>query len=237
MTREVLQAKRANLGLQSYFGRVYNYMAGGLLLSGLMAWLSVHAPLINLFYRVSDDGMVSMTVLGWIAIFAPIVVVFLIGKATAKLNVQQAQLWFWFFSALMGVSLGNIFFLYSGAAIFQAFIVTSGMFFALSLIGAKTERDLTGFGRFLLMGLVGVVLASLVNIFVGSGLLNFVLNVLAVIVFVGLTVYDTNRLKALYDATDSEEIVQAKAIHGALALYLDFINLFRLVLYFLNDRR
>ena len=237
MARDVLQARRTDVGVQAYFGRIYNYMAGGLLMSALMAWLSVRAPLINLFYQVSQDGMVSMTLLGWLSVFAPLVVVFLIGNATSKLNVQRAQLWFWLFSALMGVSLGNIFFLYSGAAIFQAVVVTAGMFFALSLIGAKTEKDLTGLGRFLFMGLIGIILASIVNIFVGSGQFNFVLNVLAVIVFVGLTAYDTNRLKMWYNASDSAEMVHAKAIQGALALYLDFINLFRLMLYFLNNRR
>ena len=167
----------------------------------------------------------------------PFVGGFLIGNATSKLNVQQAKLWFWLFSALMGLSLGNLLFIYSGAAMFQAFVATAGMFFALSLFGVRTQRDLTGMGRFLMMGLIGIILASLVNFFVGSGQFNFVLNVLAVIVFVGLTAYDTNRLKAMYNPDDSDEIVQVKAIHGALALYLDFINLFRLMLYFLNNRR
>ena len=137
----------------------------------------------------------------------------------------------------MGISLGNLLFIYSGAAMFQAFLVTAGMFFALSVIGAKTNRDLSGMGRFLMMGLIGIVLAGVVNIFVGSGQFNFILNVLAVGVFVGLTAYDTNRLRAMYNPADSDEMVQAKAIYGALALYLDFINLFRLMLYFLNNRR
>ena len=237
MVRDSLQTARSSIGIQSYFGRVYNYMAGGLLMSALMAWLSVRDPLMKLFYQVSTEGMLSMTILGWIAILSPLLVVFLIGNATSKLNVQQAQLWFWVFSALMGISLINIFFLYSGTAIFQAFIVTAGMFFVLSFIGAKTEKDLTSLGRFLFMGLVGIILASLVNIFIGSGQFNFILNILSVIVFVGLTAYDTNRLKHLYNSSDSDDLANAKAIQGALALYLDFINLFRLMLYFLNNRR
>jgi len=237
MEREGLIAKRRGVGLQTFFGRIYNYMAGGLLLSALMAWLSVREPLVRFFYHLMPDGGVTFSLVGWIVLFAPIVVVFLIGNATSKLNVQQAQFWFWLFSALMGISLGNIFFLYSGAAIFQAFVVTAGMFFALSWIGAKTERDLSGLGHFLMMGLIGVVIASLVNLFMHSGMMNFILNVLSVIIFVGLTAYDTNRLKALYADSDAEDMTRAKAIQGALALYLDFINLFRLMLYFLNNRR
>ena len=236
MVQEVLKATRRGLGLQSYFARIYNYMGGGLLMSALMAWLSVKEPLFHLFYKI-NEGVLSLSVLGWIAIFAPLLVVFLIGNATSKLNIQQARLWFWIFAALMGISLGNLLFIYSGAAMFQAFLVTAGMFFALALFGTKTSRDLSGMGRFLMMGLIGIILAGIVNIFVGSGQFNFVLNVLSVIIFVGLTAYDTNRLKAAYVSTDSDEVVQAKAIQGALALYLDFINLFRLMLYFLNNRR
>lgn len=237
MQREGLTMPRRGLGIQAYFGRIYNYMAGGLLMSAIMAWLSVREPLLSVFYRLLPDGMISLSLWGWLAILAPLVVIFIIGNATSKLNVGQAQLWFWVFSALMGVSLGNIFFIYSGTAIFQAFVVTAGMFFVLSLWGAKTNRDLSSWSHFLLMGLVGIVLASIVNIFVRSGQFNFILNVLAVIVFVGLTAYDTNRLKAIYSDSDSEEVVRVKAIQGALALYLDFINLFRLMLYFLNNRR
>lgn len=237
MQREGLVAKKRDFGIQTYFGRIYNYMAGGLLMSALMAWLSVRSPLLEIFYQRSPDGMVSPTLWCWLAIIAPLVVIFLIGNATAKLNVKQAQLWFWVFSALMGVSLGNIFFFYSGAAIFQAFVVTAGMFFVLSLWGAKTDRDLSGLGYFLWMGLVGVILAAIVNLFMRSGQLNFVLNVLSVGIFIGLTAYDTNRLKALYADTASQEEMHVKAIQGALALYLDFINLFRLMLYFLNNRR
>jgi len=235
MTQHAL-AHRKVFGLQSYFTRVYNYMGGGLLMSALLAWLSVQDPLFSLFYRVSDQG-VTYSILGWVAIFSPLLVIFLIGHAVNKLKIQQAKLYFWIFSALMGVSLGNIFLMFSGAAIFQAFLVTAGMFFAISLYGYTTKRDLSSMRTFLMMGLFGVVIASIVNLFVGSGQFNFILNVMAVIVFVGLTAYDTNKLRLAYNDTDSDEIVQGKAIYGALSLYLDFINLFRLMLYFLNNRR
>ena len=236
MTQQVLQAVRRDVGIQSYFSRIYNYMGGGLLMSALMAWLSVKEPLFNLFYKI-NEGMLSLSIWGWIAVFSPLVVIFLIGNATSKLNIQQAKLWFWVFSALMGISLGNLLFIYSGAAMFQSFVITAGMFFALALFGTKTTRDLNSLGRFLIIGLIGIILAGIVNIFIKSSQFNFILNVLSVIVFMGLTIYDTNRLKAAYQPSDSSEVVQAKAIQGALALYLDFINLFRLVLYFLNNRR
>lgn len=234
---QVLQAKRRTLFIQDYFSKIYNYMGGGLLISALMAWLCVREPLMGLFYTTNAEGVLSMSVLGWIAVFAPLLVVFLIGNATSKLNIQQAKLWFGLFSALMGISSSSLLFVYSGTALFQAFVVTAGMFFALAWFGFKTDKDLSGMGRFLIMGLIGVVLAGLVNLFVGSGQFNFVLNVISVVIFVGLTAYDSNKLKAMYADSDSEEVMQAKAIQGALALYLDFINLFRLMLYFLNDRR
>lgn len=236
MVNGILRATRRGLGIHAYFGQIYNYMGGGLLMSALTAWLSTKEPLVSLFYRINENGL-SLSLLGWLMVLAPFIVIFLIGNATSKLNIQQAKLWFWLFSALMGVGLSNILFFYSGVAVFQAFLVTAGMFFALSLLGAKMERNLDGMGRFLMMGLIGVILAGIINLFVGSGLLNFVLNVLAVAIFVGLTVYDTNKLKAIYNPSDSDEIVHAKAIQGALALYLDFINLFRLMLYFLDNRR
>ncbi len=235
MQQNILTRNRS-LDLQSYFARIYNYMAGGLLMSAICAWLSVRQPLFGLFYKASEQG-VSYSILGWISIFAPLIIIFLIGHAINKLNIQQARLYFWLFSALMGVSLGNIFLFFSGAAIFQAFLVTAGSFLGLSLYGYTTKRDLSSWGSFLVMGLVGVVIASLINIFVKSAQFDFVLNIIAVFVFVGLTAYDTNKLRYMYNANDSNEIAQGKAIYGALNLYLDFINLFRLILYFLNNRR
>ena len=229
-------ARGRSLDLQGYFARIYNYMAGGLLMSALCAWLSVRPPLFELFYKTSEQG-VTYSLLGWISIFAPLIVIFLIGHAINKLNIQQAKLYFWLFSALMGISMGNIFLLFSGAAIFQAFLVTAGSFLGLSLYGYTTKRDLSSIGSFLIMGLIGVVIASLVNIFIRSEQFNFILNIISVFIFVGLTAYDTNKLRAAYNASDSDEVAHGKAIYGALNLYLDFINLFRLILYFLNNRK
>ena len=223
-------------GIRAYFGKVYNYMAGGLALSGGMAYLVTHSSMMNLFYRVTPQG-VTYSVLGWVAIFAPLILIFMISSSLNHLNTARAQGLFWLFSALMGVSLSNIFLFYRDVAIFQAFLITAGMFAALSLYGYTTRRSLASLGSFLFMGLFGVIIASIVNIFVGSGAFNFGLSVLCVLIFVGLTAYDTQKLKMMYDSADSGDVQQAKAISGALSLYLDFINLFRLVLYFMNDRR
>ncbi|MGN1062846.1 MAG: Bax inhibitor-1/YccA family protein [Alphaproteobacteria bacterium] len=227
---------RQSVGLRRYFGRIYNYMAGGLAVSGISAYWATQEPLFSLFYQISNQT-VSYTVLGWIAIFAPLIMIFMISSAASHMNAARAQVLFWLFSALMGISLSNIFLMYSGAAIFQAFLVTGASFLGLSLYGYTTKKSLASWGGFLVMGLIGIVVSSLVNLFVKSAALDFGLSVIAVFVFVGLTVYDTNRLKMMYDERASEEQQKSMAVNGALALYLDFINLFRLILYFLNDRR
>ena len=229
--------ERMSDGIRTYFGRVYNYMAGGLALSGGMAYLVTHTSLMNLFYRVTPTGAITYSFLGWVAIVAPLILIFMISSSLSRLNTARAQGLFWLFSGLMGVSLSNIFLFYKNVAIFQAFLITASMFATLSLYGYTTKRSLASWGSFLFMGLFGVILASIVNIFVGSGPLNFGLSVLCVFIFVGLTAYDTQKLKMMYDSADSGDVQQAKAISGALSLYLDFINLFRLVLYFMNDRR
>jgi len=235
MHQNILSRNRA-LDIQGYFARIYNYMAGGLLMSAICAWLSVRPPLFGLFYKASEQG-VTYSLLGWISILAPLIIIFLIGHAINKLKIQQAKFYFWLFSALMGISMGNIFLLFSGSAIFQAFLVTAGSFLGLSLYGYTTKRDLSSWGSFFVMGLIGVIIASLINLFIKSSQFDFVLNIIALLIFVGLTAYDTNKLRAAYNSNDSDEIAQGKAIYGALNLYLDFINLFRLILYFLNNRK
>lgn len=226
-----------SFGLKAYFGKVYNYMAGGLALSGLIAWLSVQNLFLRLFYSISPQGQVSYSLLGWIAIFSPLILIFMISNALRNLNIQRAQILFWTFSALMGVSLGNIFFLFAGSTIFQAFLVTSGMFLGMSLYGYTTKKSLASWGSFLMMGLIGVILTSLINLFFHSGAIAWATSVIAVVIFVGLTAYDTQRLKDIYNGSDSASIQEAKALSGALALYLDFINLFQLILHFMDNRR
>jgi len=238
MEKSPFQAiERMSGGLRAYFGKVYNYMAGGLALSGAMAYATAHTPMIKLFYTIRPEGVATYSLLGWIAILSPLILIFMISNSLARLNTIRAQGLFWLFSALMGVSLSNIFLFYTDVAIFQAFLVTAGMFAGLSLYGYTTGRSLAAWGSFLFMGLIGVILASVVNLFLHSGALNFGLSVLSVLIFVGLTAYDTQKLKYMYNESDGDDVHEAQAISGALSLYLDFINLFRLMLYFLNNRR
>lgn len=228
--------EKMNDGLRAYFAKVYNYMAGGLGVSGAVAYLASKEPFVEWFYQVGPQG-ISYSGLGWIAVLSPLVLIFMISSSLRRLNVGRAQTLFWVFSALMGVSLSNVFLLFTGSAVFQAFLVTAGMFAAISLYGYTTQRSLASWGSFLFMGLIGVILASVVNMFVGSGRFDFIISVVSVLIFVGLTAYDTQQLKSMYDQANSEDMQGALAISGALSLYLNFINLFRLMLYFLNDRR
>lgn len=228
--------ERMDDGVRAYFGRIYNYMAGGLAVSGAVAWAVAKTPLIQAFYTVTPTS-VGFSLLGWIAVISPLILIFMIGSSLRRLNVGRAQGLFWLYSALMGVSLSNIFMIYADADIFQAFLVTAGMFAGMSLYGYTTQKSLASWGSFLIMGLFGVIIASVVNMFLKSGGVNFGLSVLSVVIFVGLTAYDTQKLKVAYDVVQTEDEKKAVAISGALSLYLDFINMFRLMLYFLNDRK
>lgn len=225
-----------SVGMRTYFGRIYNYMAGGLLVSAGAAYLATREPFFSLFYSV-QNGAVNWSIWGWIAILAPIIMIFSINSAVANMNASKASVLFWIFSALMGVSLSNVLLVYTGASIVNAFLVTAAGFLGLSLYGYTTKKSLASWGAFLMMGLVGVIAAMLINIFLKSGVMSLGLSVISVFIFMGLTIYDTNRLKYMYDEHMSEEAQKALAVNGALALYLDFINLFRLVLYFMGDRR
>jgi FtsH-binding integral membrane protein len=225
-----------SVGMRTYFGRIYNYMAGGLAVSAATAYLAVREPFFSMFYSV-QNGSVGLSILGWIAVLAPLVMIFMINSAVTNMNAAKASVLFWIFSALMGVSLSNVLLMYTGTSIVNAFLVTAAGFLGLSLYGYTTKKSLASWGAFLMMGLVGVIAAMLINIFLKSGVMSLGLSVISVFIFMGLTIYDTNRLKYMYDEHMSEEAQKALAVNGALALYLDFINLFRLVLYFMGDRR
>lgn len=227
---------KQNLGLSSYFSKIYNYMAGGLAVSGVMAYLATQQPLFELFYKLSDGG-ITFSVLGWIAVFAPLILVFMMNSAVRNLNVSKAQMIFWLFSMLMGISLSNIFLVFTASSIARVFFISAGMFLATSLFGYTTKRSLGGLGSFLYMGLIGLIIAMIVNIFVGSTAFELAISAIGVFLFVGLTAYDTQKLKQLYFGANSADVQQVAAISGALSLYLDFINLFQFLLTFLGDRR
>jgi len=217
-----------DLGLRQYMLRVYNFMAAGLSLTGLVAYAAVATG----FYQ-----QITGTPLMWVVLLAPLGAVLLLGFRIERMSAGAAQATFWSYSALMGLSLAGIFLAYTGASVARVFFISAATFAAMSLYGYTTRRDLSQFGSFLFMGLIGVVLASLVNIFVGSSALQFMISVIGVLVFTGLTAWDTQRIKEVYLASDPRDVLTKRALMGALALYLDFINLFVLLLQLTGQRR
>jgi FtsH-binding integral membrane protein len=224
-------------GLRAHMLRVYNYMALGLVMTGVTAWAVANTALGSLFFSVSATGGLGMTALGWVAFLAPLALVLVLSFGIQRMSVGTAQLVFWVYAALMGVSLATIFFAYTMASITQVFFVTAATFGAMSLWGYTTSRDLTGMGSFLFMGLIGIIIASIVNIFLGSSALGFAISIIGVLVFTGLTAYDTQKIKEMYYVGDDGSVAGRKAIMGALSLYLDFINLFLMLLRLFGDRR
>lgn len=225
-------------GLRSYMLKVYNYMASGLALTGIFALIAAnYSPLAQMFYRFEGDYIVGMTGLGWVVTLAPLGLVFFLSFGINKLSASAAQGVFWFYSALMGLSLSYIFFLYTGASITRVFFITAATFAGMSLYGYTTKRDLSGIGSFLIMGLIGIIIASVVNWFLQSSALHFVISAAGVLIFVGLTAYDTQKIKAIYNEMDGQEVATKKAVMGALTLYLDFINLFIMLLRLFGERR
>jgi FtsH-binding integral membrane protein len=245
-------------GLRAYMLHIYNYMALGLAITGLAAlgiyMLSVTGdataamkvlrggaqipvPVGKTMFMTPVGYYVFVSPLKWVIMLSPLALVFLLSFGIERLRPAAAQALFWLFAALMGLSLGSIFLVFTHTSIVRVFFITAASFGALSLWGYTTQRDLSSWGSFLLMGLFGVILASLVNLFMASTALQFVISVVGVIVFAGLTAWDTQRLKTeyLYGAMDGET-AERTAILGALSLYLNFINLFTLLLQLLGQR-
>jgi FtsH-binding integral membrane protein len=215
-------------GLRVYMQRVYSYMGGGLALTGIVAYVAASSG----FYQA-----MAATPLIWIVMLAPLGFVLVLSFGIQRISAAMAAALFWIYAAVMGLSLGSIFMVFTGISIARVFFITAATFGAMSLYGYTTRSDLSGFGSFLLMGLIGIVIASIVNIFVGSSALQFAISVIGVIVFVGLTAYDTQRIREMYLDSDTDEVEGKKAILGALALYLDFINLFMMLLHLFGQRR
>ncbi len=229
-------------GLRSYMLRVYNWMTSGLLLTGIVAYGIANTSLIELFYQrvVTPRGLaIQPTILGYAAIFAPLAFTLVLSFGVNKLSKTAVQSLFWAFAATMGASLANIFLIYSGASIARVFFITAATFGAMSLYGYTTKSDLSRMGSFLIMGLIGVVIASLVNMFIGSTALQFAISVIGVLVFVGLTAYDTQRIKGDYVQfayAEGTAGAAVRSVYDALSLYLNFINLFMLLLQLFGNR-
>ena len=224
--------------LREYMLRVYNYMASGLALTGLIAYFSANTPaILNMLYIVGDGGQLQPTWLAYLVMFSPLAFVLVLSFGINKMQASTAQLIFWAFAAIMGLSLANIFLVYTGASITRVFFITAGTFAGMSLYGYTTKRDLSGIGSFLMMGLIGIIIASIVNMFLASSALHFVISVIGVLIFVGLTAYDTQKIKSMFVEADGAEVMTKKAIMGALTLYLDFINMFIMLLRLFGQRR
>ena len=238
MTRAEAEAAEIDVGLREYMLRIYNYMASGLALTGIIAYVSANTPaILNLLYTTSPQGFLQPTMFAWIAMLSPLGFVLALSFGINRMKPSTAQAVFWGFSAVMGLSLAHIFLVYTGASIARVFFITSGTFAGMSLYGYTTKRDLTGMRSFLMMGLIGIIIASIVNMFLQSTAMHFVISVIGVLVFVGLTAYDTQKIKNMYSEVDSSDTATKKAIMGALTLYLDFINLFLMLLRLFGERR
>lgn len=223
-------------GLREHMLRVYNYMASGLALTGIMAYLVANSALLGLFFARVPGGY-APTLLGWVAMLSPLAFVLVLSFGINRLSFFTSQAVYWAYAAVMGISLTTILLQYTGASVARVFFITAATFGAMSLWGYTTKTDLSRFGSFLMMGLIGIIIAGLVNLFLQSAMLHFVASIVGVLVFTGLTAYDTQRIKEIYLESDDHETAGKKALMGALSLYLNFINLFMLLMQFFGDRR
>ncbi|MEI6486568.1 MAG: Bax inhibitor-1/YccA family protein [Sphingomonadales bacterium] len=220
-------------GLRSYMLSIYNYMASGVLLTGIVALLVYSTPSL---FAVFFNEIGRPTILGWAAMLSPLGIILGMNFGLARMSEGTLKSLFWAFAALMGVSMSTIFARYTGASIAQTFFVTAASFAGLSLYGYTTKRYLSAMGRFFIMGLIGILVASVVNIFMHSTGLQLAINILGVFIFAGLTAYDTQRLRDLYYQVAGTDFAGKSAVLGALTLYLNFINLFQFLLSFMGNR-
>ncbi len=224
-------------GLRAHMNKVYGLMSVGMLVTAGVAWGVGTTDALLAVFR--DPVTLQPNILGWVVMFAPLAMIFAFGAAINRLSVAGAQLFFYAFAAVMGLSLAWIFKAFTGMSIAQVFLITSISFAGLSLYGYTTKRDLSGMGTFLMMGLIGLIVAMIVNLFLGSGIVAFAISVIGVLIFAGLTAYDTQNIKNTYlqhaQMGDSEWLGKA-AIMGALNLYLDFINMFMFLLQLFGNR-
>ncbi|OJY67569.1 MAG: hypothetical protein BGP16_02900 [Sphingobium sp. 66-54] len=219
-------------GLRSYMLSIYNYMASGVLLTGIVALL--FAPYAG--QVLMNETGTGMSGLGWIITLAPLAFVMVLSFGINRLQTSTAQILYWAYAVVMGLSMASIFLVYTGASIAQTFFATAAAFAGLSLYGYTTKRDLSGFGTFLIMGVVGILIASLINMFLQSSALELAVSILGVLIFAGLTAYDTQKLKSMYAYVAGTEMMGKAVIMGALSLYLDFVNMFLFLLRFMGSR-
>lgn len=226
-------------GLRAYMLKIYNYMASALALTGIVALFAAQSEaVLSALYVIEGNAIVGMKPLAWIVMFAPLGLVMFLSFGLRTMSLAAVQISYWIYAAVMGLSLSTIFLTFTGESIARVFFITAGTFGGMSLYGYTTRRNLEPMGWFLMMGLWGIIIASLVNLFLKSSGLQFAVSVIGVLVFVGLTAFDTQKLKALYsEASAGGEWAGKIVVMGALTLYLDFINIFLQLLYLFGDRR
>ena len=223
------RAAEIDVGLRAYMQKVFGLMGMGTAVTGLVAFFTSQSPtMLDLIYN---------TQLRWVVMLAPLAFILVLSFGINRMRASTAQLTFWAFAAVMGLSLSSIFLVYTGQSIVTTFFVSAATFLGMALYGYTTKRDLTAWGSFLFMGLLGLIVASLVGLFVQSSALQFAISVIGVLIFTGLTAYDAQKIKEMYYGGDDSETYGKKAVMGALRLYLDFINLFLYLLRFIGDRR
>jgi uncharacterized protein len=224
-----------DVGLRAHMLRVYNYMGLGVAVTGLVAWLVANTPaLLAIFFNAVTN---RPTILGMAAMFAPLGFILFFSFASQRASTSLLQGMFWLFCATMGLSMANIFTYFTGDSIARTFFVVAGMFGATSLWGYTTKTDLSKMGSFMMMGLIGIMIAGIVNIFLHSSMLQFITSILGVVIFVGMTAYDTQRIKDGYSESNDAESSTKMAVLSALSLYMNFVNLFQFMLQFMGTRR
>ena len=217
-----------DVGLRAYMQKVFGLMAGGLAVTGLVSYFGAST---GLYVAIAQTPLI------WVVVFAPLAFAFIFGMRIQAMRASTAQALFWVFSALMGLSLSYIFLRYTAQSIASTFFISAATFAGMALYGYTTKRDLSGIGSFLIMGVWGLLIAMIVNLFLGSPAIAWAISIIGVLVFTGLTAYDSQKIKEMYFAGDSAEVGTKKAVVGALNLYLDFINLFIFMLQLLGQRR
>jgi FtsH-binding integral membrane protein len=225
-------------GLRSYMLSVYNYMASGVLLTGIVALAMAYSGAVDSLIAVRPSGRIGLSGLGWIVTLAPLGLVFWLSFGINRMAASTARAIFWAYAAVVGASLSTLLLVYTGTSVAQTFFATAAAFGSLSLWGYTTKRDLSGWGSFLLIGLVGLIVASIINAIWYSGPMGLAISVIGVLIFAGLTAYDTQKIKSMYFVVaGTGELAQKTAVMGALALYLDFLNMFLFLLRIFGDRR
>lgn len=236
---QVIYGPETASSVRGFLANVFSYMTLALVISGVMAWWFATTPsLLAYLYNVGGDGTISRSILGWVVMFAPLGLVFLMGGLVNRMSSAALLLAFIAFSAIMGISVCYIFLVYSAAAIIKVFFITSAVFGTMAIAGYTTKTDLTKLGSILFIGLIGIVIASLVNLLIGSPMMDYIICLIGVVVFTGLTAYDVQRLKGIGEQVAiGEENGKKMALMGALSLYLNFINLFLMLLRLFGGNR